>query len=88
MGGKNSILVYPNPATSSFRISFNDVQTGKAQIRIINSSGIQVMNLVTEKSEIAFSEEIATGKLEKGFYIIHVVVSEVYLYTGTIMVIK
>lgn len=88
MGGKNSILVYPNPATSSFRISFNDVQTGKAQIRIINSSGIQVMNLVTEKSEIAFSEEITTSRLERGFYIIHVVVSEIYLYTGTIMVVK
>jgi len=88
LGGKGSILVYPNPATSSFRISFNDVQTGKTRIRFINSSGVEVMNHMTEKSDLKFSEEITTARLDKGFYVIHVVVSDVYLYTGTIMVLK
>ncbi len=88
LGGKGSLLVYPNPATSSFRISFNDVQIGKTRIRFINSSGVEVMNHMTEKSDLKFSEEITTARLDKGFYVIHVVVSDVYLYTGTIMVLK
>jgi len=85
---KIAVLVYPNPAKSSFRISFNDVPTGTAFIRIINSSGAEVMNLRTEKPDLEFYEEITANELEKGFYLIQVVVNEVHLYIGTIMVIK
>ena len=88
MGDPISVLVYPNPAKSSFKISFNDLPTGSACIKIINATGTEVMNLRTEKSDYEFFEEITTSNLDKGFYVIKVVVSEVYLYMGKFMVIK
>jgi hypothetical protein len=46
------------------------------------------MNLNTEKSDFEFSKEISTRDLDKGFYLVQVIVNEVYLYTVKIMVIK
>jgi hypothetical protein len=86
--GPISLLAYPNPAKSSFKISINDVPVGKARIRITNASGTEVMNLNTEKSDFEFSKEISTRDLDKGFYLVQVIVNEVYLYTVKIMVIK
>jgi hypothetical protein len=88
IGSTISLLVYPNPVTSSFKISINDVPVGKARISIINASGTEVMNLSTEKSDFEFSEEISTRDLDKGFYLVQVKVNEVYLYIVKIMVIK
>jgi hypothetical protein len=88
IGGTNSILVYPNPVKSSFKISINDVPVGKAHIRIINAAGTEVMNLNTEKSDFEFSKEISTNDLNKGFYLVQVTVNEFYLYIVKIMVIK
>jgi len=88
IGSKISMLVYPNPAISSFKISINDVPVGKALIRIINASGTEVMNLNTEKSDFEFSKEISTSNFDKGFYIVQVIVNEVYLYIVKTMVIK
>ncbi|TFH46054.1 MAG: T9SS type A sorting domain-containing protein, partial [ANME-2 cluster archaeon] len=88
IGGKISLLLYPNPANSSFKISINDVPVGKARIRIINASGTEVMNLNTEKSDFEFSKEISTSEFDKGFYLVQVIVNEVYLYIAKIMVIK
>jgi Secretion system C-terminal sorting domain/Viral BACON domain len=88
IGGTKSLVVYPNPAKSSFNISINDVPVGKASIRIINASGTEVMNLNTEKSDFEFSKEVSTSDLDKGFYFVQVMVNEVYLYSVKIMVIK
>ncbi|MBW6501416.1 MAG: T9SS type A sorting domain-containing protein [Bacteroidales bacterium] len=88
MGDPISVLIYPNPVKSSFRISFNDVPTGSTCIKIINSSGTEVMNLRTEKSDFEFFEEITTSNLDKGFYVVKIVVSDIYLYMGKILVIK
>jgi trimeric autotransporter adhesin len=88
VGGASSLLLYPNPATNSFKISINDTPIGKARISVINASGKEVINLSTEKSEFEFSEEISTSNLDRGFYLIKVIVNEVNLYTLKIMVIK
>jgi hypothetical protein len=86
--GTKSLLVYPNPAKSSFKISINDVPEGKACIRIVNASGTEVMNLNTEISDSEFSKEISTNDLDKGFYLVQVIVNDVYLYIVKIMIIK
>jgi hypothetical protein len=88
IGVAKSPSVYPNPAKSSFNISISDVPVGKVLIRIINSSGTEVMNLNTEKSDFEFSREISISDLEKGFYLVQVTVNEIYLYIVKIMVIK
>jgi len=80
--------VYPNPATSSFRIGISDIPVGKVLIRIINSTGREVMTLNTEKSDFEFSREIPVSDLDKGFYIVQVTINEIYLYIVKIMVIK
>jgi hypothetical protein len=86
--GDVSLSVYPNPAKSSFNVSINDVPVGKANIRIINASGTEVMNLNTEKSDFEFLEEISTANLNRGFYFVLVTIDEVYLYSVKIMVNK
>jgi hypothetical protein len=87
-GGTKSLLVYPNPAISSFKLTINDDPVGKIRIRIINSSGAEIMNFSSEKSDFEFSREISIGNLDKGFYFVQAVVNEVYLYSVKIMVIK
>jgi hypothetical protein len=87
-GGTKSLQVFPNPAISSFKLTINDVPVGKTRIRIINSSGAEVMNLETEKSDFEFSRDISTGNLDKGFYFVQAIVNEVHLYSVKIMVIK
>ncbi len=64
MGGTKSLLVYPNPAKSSFKINISDVPAGKIRIRINNVSGTEVMNLNTEKSDFEYLKEISTSDLE------------------------
>jgi hypothetical protein len=86
--GTISLLVYPNPAKSSFKISINDVPVGKAHIRIINASGTEVMNLNTEKSDFEFLKEISTSNLNRGFYFVLVTINDVYFYSVKIMVNK
>jgi len=88
IGSNVSTKVYPNPAISSFKVSINDVPVGNAIIRIINSSGTEVMNLNTEKSDFEFTEEISTSDLEEGFYLVQVTVNGAYLYIVKIMVTK
>jgi hypothetical protein len=88
IGAAKSPSVYPNPARSSFKISISDVPVGKVQIRIIDVSGTEVMNLNTEKSDFEFSREISISNLDKGFYLVQVTVNEIYLYIVKIMVIK
>jgi hypothetical protein len=88
IGGTKSLLVYPNPAKSSFNVSLSDVPTGKASIRVFNASGTEVMNLNTEKSDFEFSKEISTSDLDKGFYFVQVIVNDIYLYIVKVMVIK
>jgi len=88
VGGASSLLLYPNPAKNSFKISINDAPIGKARISVINESGKEVINLSTEKSEFEFSKDISTSNLDRGFYLVKVIVNEVNLYTVKIMVIK
>jgi hypothetical protein len=88
IGSTISLLVYPNPAISSFKISIRDVPLGKACIKIINASGTEVMNLNTEITDSEFSKEISTSDLDKGFYLVQVIVNDFYLYIVKIMVIK
>jgi hypothetical protein len=88
LSGTKTVLVYPNPAQGSFNISLSDVPTGKASIRICNSSGTEVMNLNTEISDSEFSKEISTSDLDNGFYLVQVTVNDIYLYIVKVMVIK
>ncbi len=86
--GTKSILAYPNPVRSSFRLSIKDVPTGKTYIRIINEFGREVMDLTTEKTGFEFSEEIPVTNLSKGFYLVQVTVSDSYSYNVKILVIN
>jgi hypothetical protein len=88
LDGAKSLSVYPNPAKTSLNISINDVPTGHARIRIINATGVEVLNIYTDKSDPEFFKEISIGNLDKGFYFVQVTVNEVYFYSAKIMVIK
>jgi len=86
--GSKSLTVYPNPAKSSFTVSIIDQPVGKVNLRIINSTGMKIMDIETEKADIEFLKEIPADDLEEGFYIVQVIIDQTYLYNSKILVIK
>jgi len=88
LGSTKSLVVYPNPANSSFNIVISDVPVGKIRIKINDVAGTEVMNLNTEKSDFEFFKEISTSDLDNGIYFVQVIVNEIYFYSVKIMVIK
>ncbi len=83
-----SLLVYPNPAKSSFNIGISDIPAGKMQIKINDMAGTVVMNLVTEKSDLEYFKEISTDNLGNGMYLVQVLVNDLYYYSVKVMVAK
>ena len=86
--GSKSLTLYPNPAKSSFTVSIIDQPVGKVNLRIINSTGMKIMDIETEKADIEFLKEIPSDDLEEGFYIVQVIIDQTYLYNSKILVIK
>ncbi len=86
--GSKSLTVYPNPAKSSFTVSIIDQPVGKVNLRIINSTGMKIMDIETEKADIKFLKEIPSDDLEEGFYIVQVIIDQTYLYNSKILIIK
>jgi hypothetical protein len=88
MGGAKSLLIYPNPVHSSFKIVLSDVPAGNVRIRINDVAGTEVMNLDTKKSDFEYFKEISTSDLNNGIYFVKVTVNDIYFYSVKIMVIK
>jgi uncharacterized protein YjdB/alpha-acetolactate decarboxylase len=86
--GSKSLTLYPNPAKSSFTVSIIDQPVGKVNLRIINSTGMKIMDIETEKADIEFLKEIPSDDLEEGFYIVQVIIDQTYLYNSKILIIK
>jgi len=49
---------------------------------------MKIKDIETEKADIEFLKEIPAEDLDEGFYIIQVIVDQVFLYNSKILVIK
>jgi hypothetical protein len=88
ISGTKSLIAYPNPASLSFSLKFNDESDSRAEVSIINSSGIEVMNYQVENFNNETLREIPVKQLKEGIYSIRVVLDQEELYYTKIMVIK
>jgi hypothetical protein len=77
----DNMVIYPNPNTGAFTLSFTAQQGGEAEINVLNILGKTVY---TEKCFIAqdnYAKEINLGKITSGIYILQVKVGEkIYNY--------
>ena len=62
---KKLVRTYPNPATNSVRVNFNNIQTGRV-VKIVDLLGNEVINKRAE----GISESLDMSKLPEGIYIL------------------
>jgi M6 family metalloprotease-like protein len=86
--GTKSLSAYPNPASVSFALKFNDESEGRAVVSIINSAGIKVIEFQVENLNDELLKEIPVNNLDEGIYIVHVLLNNKDLYYTKIIVIK
>jgi len=86
--GSKSLSVYPNPTSRTFALKINDVTEGRANVTIINSSGIKVMELQAESPNDDLLKEISVRDLTPGIYIVKVLLDNEELYYTKIVVTK
>lgn len=83
-----SVSVYPNPATESFALKINDDSGGKAVVSILNSAGIKVIEFQAESVNDKLLKRIPVDNLDKGIYVIRVLLNQKDLHYSKIIVVK
>ena len=86
--GTKALSVFPNPTSGSFALKISDVTDGKADISIINSSGIKVKELRVENLNDETLKSISVSNLIPGIYIVKVLLDNEELYYSKIVVTK
>jgi len=86
--GAKSLSVYPNPTSRTFALKINDITEGRANVTIINSSGIKVKELQAESPNDDLLKEISVRNLTPGIYIVKVLLDNAELYYTKIVVTK
>jgi uncharacterized protein (TIGR02145 family) len=75
-GGSKGVVIYPNPAGDHITLSISDESTGRAVISFFNSSGIKVLEDMTDKPDEVLVREIQVKHLERGIYTIKITVNQ------------
>ncbi|MCD4769889.1 MAG: T9SS type A sorting domain-containing protein, partial [Bacteroidales bacterium] len=88
ISGSKALSVYPNPASKSFTLKFNNETEGRAVISILNSSGIKVMEFQIENVNDELLKEIPVNNLDEGIYVIQILLNNKDLYYEKIIIVK
>jgi hypothetical protein len=88
ISGTKSLSVYPNPTSSSFALKISDESEGRAVVSIMNSAGIKVMEFQAENMNDEILKEIPVKSLNKGIYVVQVLIDNKDLYFTKIVVVK
>ena len=86
--GKKSMSVYPNPASYSIALTFENVSEGGGVVSIYNSAGVKMMVYHVESVKDDFLKEIPIYNLEKGIYILKVILDPNETFQTKIVIIK
>jgi hypothetical protein len=88
ISGTKSLIVYPNPASVSFTLKSNFEVDTRAEVSILNSAGIKVMQFQVENIDDEVLKEIPVKQLKEGIYTVRVVFFQEDVYSTKILVIK
>jgi hypothetical protein len=80
--------VYPNPASYSIALTFENVSEGGGVVSIYNSAGVKMMEYHVESVKDDFLKEIPIYNLEKGIYILKVILDPNETFQTKIVIIK
>ncbi|NLM68255.1 MAG: T9SS type A sorting domain-containing protein, partial [Enterococcus sp.] len=83
-----SLSVYPNPASIYFTLDMNSFNQGEADIRILNSNGLEVRKLSVKDLNDEILKEIPVADLKEGIYIIQVLINNRDIYYAKIVVAR
>ena len=73
---EQGIMVYPNPATSQFSVSFFGLGNGKTNIQLFNAVGQQVYSTTTVDADGYGYTSVYVGNLPSGSYLLRVLGSD------------
>ncbi len=88
VSGPKSLTAYPNPASVSFALRMDDNNGGAAVIRILNSTGVRIMELELEDFNNELLNEIPVKDLKEGMYFVQVLVNNKEIYYTKIVIAK
>ena len=75
-----NIVIYPNPNTGLFTLSFTALQGNEAEIKVLDVLGKTVYYEKSIITQNKYFKEIELGKISIGIYFVQVKVSEKQLY--------
>lgn len=68
----NSLVLYPNPVSTTMTVQVNNSITGDLQISILTSSGIAVKTIKATKSSFSFSQQVNMQDVAQGTYVVEI----------------
>jgi hypothetical protein len=83
-----SLELYPNPASVSFSIVFDQEVQSKTVVSIFNSAGYKVLEIHAETNNDQSIKEIPVANLDEGIYIVKVVLEDAEEYYTKLIVAK
>ena len=88
VSGSKSLTAYPNPASVSFALRMDVYAGGVAVIRILNSTGVRIMELELEDYNNELLNEIPVTDFKEGIYFVQVLVNNKEIYYTKIVIAK
>ena len=88
MGGPSSVLVYPNPAKTSFSIRLSDDTSGDCKISIYNSLGYKLREYRINDMPNGSLDNISVSDLNNGVYYLEMIRDNERISYSRIVVIK
>lgn len=68
----NSLVLYPNPVSTTMTVQVNNGITGALQISILTTSGIAVKTIKATKSSFQFSQQVNMQDVAQGTYVVEI----------------
>jgi M6 family metalloprotease-like protein len=84
----NTIVAFPNPASSRTMLKLENDSFGKTLISLYNASGIKVLEFQTEKTERELRTDIPLANIPQGYYQVYVRINNRETYSTMIIVGK
>jgi len=83
----NKLDLYPNPASSTLKLSLNNLQTGTVTIRMFNILGQEILNQIASKADDLFHCTLPLGNLPHGMYFLETQIGQEF-YHNKVMISK
>jgi hypothetical protein len=81
----NSLVLYPNPVTTTLNVQVSNDITGDLTINVINSSGTTVKTVKATKSSYQFTQQVSMQDVTAGTYVVEVRFSDGSRQTGQVV---